>query len=128
MTSSAKETHERLLGAFATGDLAAVGECLADDVVWHLPGDSQVAGEHTGRAAVLDFLGKAVALSEGTFGLELVDTAYSDTRAFAWQRITAHRADARLDELEVLVFEVRDGLVVDVVHRPEIGKLDAFYA
>jgi uncharacterized protein len=124
-----KATHERLLGAFATGDLATVADCLADDVMWHLPGNSRVAGEHKGKAAVLEFLGNAVAISEGTFRLDLIDAAYSDSRAYAWQRITAQREGVTdLDELEVVIFEIRDSKVVDVVHRPEVAKLDAFYA
>jgi uncharacterized protein len=40
---------------YAGGDLAAVEELLAEDVVWHVPGMSPIAGEYRGRAAVTEY-------------------------------------------------------------------------
>jgi uncharacterized protein len=37
---------------YAGGDLAAVEELLAEDVVWHVPGTSPIAGDYRGREAV----------------------------------------------------------------------------
>ena len=37
---------------YAGGDLDAVEEFLADDVVWHVPGTSPIAGDYRGREAV----------------------------------------------------------------------------
>jgi YbgC/YbaW family acyl-CoA thioester hydrolase len=37
---------------YAGGDLAAVEELLAEDVVWHVPGSSPIAGDYRGREAV----------------------------------------------------------------------------
>lgn len=34
---------------YASGDLAAVEELLAEDVVWHVPGTSPIAGDYRGR-------------------------------------------------------------------------------
>jgi ketosteroid isomerase-like protein len=40
---------------YAGGDLEAVEELLAEDVVWHVPGSSPIAGDYQGRAEVTDY-------------------------------------------------------------------------
>jgi len=37
---------------YAGGDHAAAAEMLAEDVVWHVPGTSPIAGDYRGREAV----------------------------------------------------------------------------
>jgi acyl-CoA thioesterase FadM/ketosteroid isomerase-like protein len=57
---------------YAGGDLAAVGELLAEDVVWHVPGTSPIAGDYGGRDAVIgyfrlrrDLAGGAIQVARG---------------------------------------------------------------
>ena len=40
---------------YAGGQLAAVEELLAEDVVWHVSGSSPIAGDHRGREAVIGY-------------------------------------------------------------------------
>jgi acyl-CoA thioesterase FadM/ketosteroid isomerase-like protein len=40
---------------YAGGDLAPVEKLLADDVVWHVPGTSPIAGDYRGREAVAGY-------------------------------------------------------------------------
>ena len=40
---------------YAGGDLAAVGVLLAEDVLWHVPGTSPIAGDYRGREAVTGY-------------------------------------------------------------------------
>lgn len=40
---------------YAGGDLAASAELLAEDVVWHVPGNSPIAGNYRGRDAVMEY-------------------------------------------------------------------------
>ena len=40
---------------YSGGDLAAVEELLAEEVVWHVPGTSPIAGSYRGRAAVIGY-------------------------------------------------------------------------
>ena len=44
--------------AFATGDFAVLTDLFAEDLVWHVGGRSQIAGEYRGRDAVFALLGK----------------------------------------------------------------------
>src|SRR3954451_14990283 len=55
----------------AAGALEPVADLLADDVVWHVPGTSPIAGEYRGREAVIgyfrrrrDLAGGAIAISK----------------------------------------------------------------
>lgn len=53
--------------AFAAGDLAAIGELLADDIVWTHTGDSPLAGEYRGKDAVFEYFGRILDLTSFTF-------------------------------------------------------------
>jgi YbgC/YbaW family acyl-CoA thioester hydrolase len=61
MTESrgAKEVVDEFLGRqremYAGGDVEPVEELLAEDVVWHVPGTSPIAGDYRGREAVTDY-------------------------------------------------------------------------
>jgi uncharacterized protein len=57
---------------YAGGDLAAVEELLAENVVWHVPGTSPIAGNYCGREAVTgyfrlrrDLAGGAIRVTKG---------------------------------------------------------------
>jgi len=50
---------------YAGGDLEPVNELLADDVVWHVPGTSPIAGEYRGRDAVVGYFRRRRALAGG---------------------------------------------------------------
>ncbi len=52
---------------YAGGDLEAVAELLAPDVVWHVPGGSPIAGDHHGREAVLAYFERRRALADRSF-------------------------------------------------------------
>ena len=54
---------------YTGGDLDAVGELLTDDVVWHVPGTSAIAGDHRGRKAVLAYFQRRRALAGGRMGI-----------------------------------------------------------
>ncbi len=43
--------------AFNAGDVATLVDLFAEDVVWHFPGQSKLAGDHIGRDATLAALG-----------------------------------------------------------------------
>ena len=57
----------------ASGNLDALGQLLADDVVWHQPGASKVSGIYRGTAALFEHLGRFMKLSQGSFRIDKVD-------------------------------------------------------
>ena len=50
-----EELHRRQAAMYAGGPVDPVAEMLAEDVVWHVPGASPIAGEHRGRQAAIEY-------------------------------------------------------------------------
>ena len=95
--------------AFGKGDIPAVAQLLADDVEWHIPGRSSLAGDYRGRDAVLGFFGEIGARSEGSFRLEIHDLLASDEHVVAIVTEIAHRGDKVLNARGTHVWHLRDG-------------------
>jgi uncharacterized protein len=118
----------RYLEALSQGDMDTVREAFAEDAVWHLPGNSSLAGDHEGPDAILEFIGSAFEMTGGTFRLELLEVMSSEEYGVQWQRITAERDGKSLDEVEAIVCRMRDGKITEAWHRPEQYALDEFFS
>jgi uncharacterized protein len=58
--------------ALSKGDMTTVGNLLADDVIWHQPGASQLSGTYHGKENVFPHLAKFTELSENSFRVDQV--------------------------------------------------------
>lgn len=67
----AKAVLERLHAAqrefYGGGGAEPLREVLADDIVWHIPGDNAIAGEYRGREAVMEYFARRRDLAAATF-------------------------------------------------------------
>ena len=119
----------RLYQAVNNRDLVAAEDCFAPDVVWHLPGDSPIAGHHHGWAEIRDqFMAKLGPLSGDTFRAELVDVAAGQHFVIAVQHATASHGGRSLDVTACQLITVRDGLIHEVRgHYSDQAALDAFW-
>ena len=69
-TVSAFEEFARLQSAmYRGGDPGAVRERLAPDVIWHVPGESAIAGDHRGRDAVMAYFERRRAMAGGAMAI-----------------------------------------------------------
>jgi hypothetical protein len=100
--------------AFNTGDGAALMELFAEDIVEHQPGTNLLSGDYKGRDAVLGFYGRLAQETGGTFRAELEYVAVNEQRAVTVHHSTAQRNGKALDCRTSLLFEFRDGKVVDI--------------
>lgn len=114
-----------MLQASRRQDWDTVRDCLHPDVVWTLPGTSQVSGRIHGRddvvatAQVIDGARLTVEPQHILFGYGTVIATIHNT--------ASHPVD--LDEWLALVFEVRDGVIVSIAtHLSDVPGLDRFYA
>jgi ketosteroid isomerase-like protein len=119
------DTVRRLFRAFAERDVAAVQALIAEDAVWAFPGErGQIAGEHCGREAIAAFLGKVMALTSGTFHMDLHDVTASDDHAIALFTGSGQRNGKTLHNPTALVITIRDGQCADfrefVWNLPEV--------
>jgi uncharacterized protein len=119
----------RLYQALADRDFVAAESCFGDDVVWHLPGDSPIAGNHHGWPQIRDnFMAKLGPLSGGTFRADLIDVALGEHFVVAVQRATASHQGKVLDITACQLITVRDGLIQEVRgHYSDQEALDAFW-
>ncbi len=99
--------------AFGKGDMATITDLFAEDVVWHLPGNNPISGDHKGRDAVFAVFAKVAELTGGTFKIELHDALANDQHAVALTRATASRQGKQINVLESAIYHVRNGKVTE---------------
>ncbi|MFI5214954.1 MAG: nuclear transport factor 2 family protein [Candidatus Limnocylindria bacterium] len=119
-----------LFQAFHDRDLAAIQAAIPEHAVWHFPGrKGGLAGSHQGRDAILAFLGQVVALSGGSFRLELEDVIASDTSAAVFFRGSGSRAGRTLDNPTCLRIRIENGRIVEVWEFVwDLYAVDEFWA
>jgi uncharacterized protein len=99
--------------AFATGDFAVLNDLFADDLVWHVGGRSQIAGDYHGRDAVFGMFGKLMEITQGTFHQETHAVFADDEHAVALVIATAGRDGQSITGYDVHVCHMRDGKVTE---------------
>jgi uncharacterized protein len=120
----------RAYEAFNTGDLDTVGEIFDESIVWHLPGGSSMATDYDGREAVLAYFGQLGQETGGTFRAELERLlSDDDDRVVGLQRSTADRDGKHLDVGNSIVFQLKDGRVIDGrEHFHDLYAWDEFWS
>jgi uncharacterized protein len=116
--------------AFNTGDLKALTELFGDDVSWHTPGRSPLAGDIAGRAAVFARLGRYLAETGGTFTADLKRVLTDeDGRVVGIHHSVAERDGRHLDVYCCIVFELENGRIVDGrEHFYDLAAWDEFWS
>jgi uncharacterized protein len=99
--------------AFAKGDVDTLNSLISDDIVWHVPGRSPLAGDYKGKEAVFGLFGKIVELSGGTFGQDIHDVLANDEHALVMVENHAEREGKRLNDRQVHVLHLKDGKVTE---------------
>ena len=118
-----------MFDAFARKDPFGLRGLFAEDAVWHVPGDSLMAGTYEGRDAIFRFLGRLPKETNGTYGSRLIDVLASDDRAAALYRAFGERNGDRLDLDQLLLFRIDGGLIREVLALPtDPAVFDSFWA
>jgi uncharacterized protein len=115
-----EEFHRRQAELYSGGSDEGVSEMLAEDVRWHVPGTSPIAGDHDGRDAVLAYMRKRREIAHGTMrmhpGTTLVDDdvvvqlvtgeATLNGRQVSWRTAGIYRfSENRVAEAWLIPFE-----------------------
>ena len=121
---------QRAYDAFNAADIETLTELFDEGAVWHLPGQSSMAKDYQGRDATLAYVGQIGQETGGTFQAELQQLfAGEDGRVIGLQQSTAERNGKRLDVGNCIVFELRDGKVVDGrEHFNDLYAWDEFWS
>lgn len=124
-----EELLRRGFDAFGSGDMATIAGLFADDIAYHFPGRSPLAGDYKGRDEVLAFFAKTMELTGGTFRLETHDILANDEHGVALSRATAQRGGKKLTQNGVDVFHIRDGKVTESwIHPGDQAAADEFWS
>jgi len=129
MTENAYESVvRRAYQDFQSGDLDLLGVVMGQDVVWHEPGRSALAGDYKGPEAVLGFLEQLKARTDGTFNIEVLDVLTEPERAVVLQRETGTRNGKILDVVVAVDFEIHHGKITEVtVYQADTYQFDEFW-
>ena len=124
------ELIRRGYAAFNAGDMETLTGLFDENASWHTPGRSPIAGDNDGREAAFAQFGRYGGDTGGTFKAELREVlADDDGRVVGIHHNTAERDGKTLDVDCCLVFEVRDGKVVDGrEHFYDLHAWDEFWS
>ena len=95
---SKAETLAAAMGAVSRGDVDRFGDILrSDDIVWHWPGRSSMAGDYRGRAAALGLIRGFHRLTGGRLSVEPIDILEGADHLMSFTHIRAEREGQQLD-------------------------------
>lgn len=96
----------RTVDAFRDRDFETIASLIAEDVVWHLPGDHPLAGDWEGRDRLLQLLAKLGPLG---FTIREHDVFADDDHVCGLGYIGARRDGLEVETRVVSIFHYRDG-------------------
>jgi uncharacterized protein len=115
--------------AFERGDMDWMNEHLADDIVWHVGGNSKWAGSYEGKEKVLEFfMRQNQALGGNQPDTDVHDILGSDDHVAVLGTAKASAPDGRSAEWKYTqVFHIKDGKATEVWGMAENdGEVDPF--
>ncbi len=130
MTSANEQVIRDAVKAMTSGDMENLPGFFDDNVVVHVPGTNQIAGDYEGKAAFFEeFLGKIMGLTGGQFVIEPHDFASSDDHVVGMYNMTATRDGKQFKYPHVNVYHVRDGKVAEIWQHPgDVKAWNDFWA
>jgi uncharacterized protein len=103
----------RLYETLASGDLAGYFDLLADGVVFHIGGDSIVAGEYRGKDEVASLGLRVFEETDGSYRTDLLSVTANDSHAVTFHRWTAERRGQRIEMRNFNVYRFENDRLVE---------------
>jgi ketosteroid isomerase-like protein len=101
--------------ALQRGDTAWMDQHLADDVVWHVGGNSKWAGAYQGKQQVLEYFARQAQATSGPPSVEIHDIVGNDEHVVVLGSAKATARDGSSAEWKYTqVFHIRDGKATEV--------------
>jgi ketosteroid isomerase-like protein len=124
------DTVRRGYVAFNAKDIPSLISIFSPDVVQHVPGASQLAGDYRGVEAVLGYYGKLGELTDGSFRADLVDVhGDGGDHVCAVHQITATRNGVTRVSRGSILFTLKDDKATDLLElHGDLAGDDAFLA
>lgn len=121
---------KRAYAAFNAADIETLTQLFDENASWHSPGKNPIAGDHIGRVAVFAQFGHYGGDTAGTFKAKLLHlTEGDDGSVVGVHHNTGERNGKKLDVLCCILFEVKDGRIVDGrEHFYDLHAWDEFWS
>jgi ketosteroid isomerase-like protein len=103
------ELHRRQGDFYAGGALDPLVELLAEDIRWHVPGTSPIAGDHRGRDAVLAYFERRREIAQGTMRMTVRDSLVDDEAVVQLVDGTARLRGSSVSWRTVGVYRIANG-------------------
>jgi uncharacterized protein len=113
-----EELLRRAYAAFSAGDLDTVFASFDEDIRWHVPGRGALSGDYRGHAEVMEFFGRILELSGGTFTVEPHDVLGNDEHVVVLVRLQGERDGKMLNTQDVHVWHVANGKATEFWEAP----------
>lgn len=123
------QTYLRAAEAFRSADLSSLADTFHENIVWHVPGKSWLAGDIKGRDRLLEYLKDLQMQTGGSFVVEDKFVSGTDDHVLAVQIMgaTLHGEQRLFDVCSVMRFE--GGRQRErTFHIPDLEGWDAFFA
>jgi ketosteroid isomerase-like protein len=128
----AHPNEDRVREAFAAwerADVEALRQAFTDNIRYHIPGRSPLAGDYEGTEQVLQFFVRVIELTGGTFSFELHDVLANDEHAVALFTVRGERAGKQLNDNTVQISHFRDGKASEVwTYQTDQYEVDKFWS
>jgi hypothetical protein len=108
------ERVKREYQAFAEDNFEGLSELFSEDAIWHVNGDTPLAGDHIGRQNIVEFLRKLAHDTHDSFMIEVHDILANDRHTVVLAHMTVDRDGELYTADEVHVFCMNeDGLITE---------------
>jgi ketosteroid isomerase-like protein len=94
--------------AFDRGDHDGMRAWLADDFVWHEPGNNQLTGDYRGADELFQLFDRIAELTSGQFDTQLEDVVANERHLVALLTLRASRGSKAIEMRRVNVYRVQD--------------------
>ena len=105
--------------ARARGDLSALDELFHNDVVWYVPGRSEIAGTYRGRDAAIEYARRRQELVGDSFEIDVEDILANDNWALVIATGRAERSGRLCEWRAHGLYRFRDGKIAECRVLPE---------
>lgn len=108
------------------GDLTACMDMLADDVIWSVPGEWEMAGQRdkAGLRSMMEGLNQF----DGGLSFDRHSVTAEEDRVVVFTGVAGRLLDGREYRNQIVfIFTIRDGLIRSVVEMPDSAKSRQFW-
>lgn len=129
MAAAKEAVVRRLIDALQRADVAAIGELVSDDVVYHFPGESPVAGTYRGREEVVELFSAFRRLLDGPPRMSSHDVVASEAHVVELTTLAAERGGRPHEWNAVRIYHVVEVDITEIwLMIDDLSAFDAWLA